>query len=63
MKDITKVWLKIANKDYDTAFYLYNGARYPDFSQEMYSTKIKISPIFNKGKELYECLKKKFQMP
>ena len=126
MKDITNVWLKIAKEDYDTAFYLYDGARYPqalyflcqslekllkailvessektpqkthrleniaveidtnfdksllldleefskhygrvrypDFSQEMYSTKIKVSPMFDKGKELYECLKKKHQM-
>ena len=29
MKDITNVWLKIAKEDYDTAFYLYDGARYP----------------------------------
>ncbi len=29
MKDLTNTWLKTAEGDYDTALYLFEGARYP----------------------------------
>jgi len=29
MKSVTRRWLEIAESDFDTAFYLFSGARYP----------------------------------
>lgn len=38
----------------------YSRVRYPDISQTSYNTKVKVMPIMESGKELYQWTRKKF---